>query len=143
MEPFSSLSILLLEDEYLIALDAEDILASLDAKHVQIVNTLSAAADIAAHAEVDVAVLDVNINGQMSFGVAELFRNNGTRIIFASGYELRERISAELEEGDVYLTKPYTSETLKEALLTAIEFKARLGCAGQPDAIQIAPLPQS
>ena len=110
---------------------------------MQIVNTLSAAAEIAGRGEVDVAVLDVNINGEMSFDLAEAFRKNGTPVIFASGYELRERISAELEEGDVYLTKPYTSETLKEALLAAIAFKAGRGCAAQPDSSQIAPVPQS
>jgi hypothetical protein len=80
----------------------------------------------------------------MSFDVAEAFRKHGTPVIFASGYELRERISSEVEEGDVYLTKPYTRETLKEALLAAIEFKAaRQGRAVQPDASRIAPLPQS
>jgi CheY-like chemotaxis protein len=120
MEPFSSLSILLLEDEYLIALDAADILKSLGVKQIQTVNTLPAAADIAATGGVDLAILDLNINGELSLGVAELLRKNGVPIVFASGYELRERISAELENGDVYLRKPYTSDSLKEAMHTAL-----------------------
>jgi len=40
--------------------------------------------------------------------------------VFASGYELRDRLSAELEHGGVYLRKPYTSDSLKEAVHTAL-----------------------
>jgi DNA-binding response OmpR family regulator len=121
MRPLSGLSVLLLEDEYLIALDAEDILTSLGVKQVQIVNTLAGAADAAENSDVDLAILDLNINGEMSLGVAQLFRQRGTPIVFASGYELRDRISAELEHGGVYLRKPYTSDSLKEAVHTALE----------------------
>jgi CheY-like chemotaxis protein len=120
MRPFNGLSILLLEDEYLIALDAEDILTSLGVTQIKIVNTLAGAADAAQNGDVDLAILDLNINGELSLDVAQLFRQRGTPIVFASGYELRDRISAELEQGDVYLRKPYTSESLKEAVHTAL-----------------------
>jgi CheY-like chemotaxis protein len=120
MRPFNGLSVLLLEDEYLIALDAEDILTSLGVKEIKIVNTLVGAADAAQNGDVDLAILDLNINGELSLDVAQLFRQRGTPIVFASGYELRDRISAELEQGDVYLRKPYTSESLKEAVHTAL-----------------------
>jgi DNA-binding response OmpR family regulator len=121
MEPFSSLSILLLEDEYLIALDAADILKSIGVKQIQTVNSLAAAAEIAVNGGVDLAILDLNINGELSLGVAELLRKNGVPIVFASGYELRERISVELEKADVYLRKPYTSDSLREAMRTALD----------------------
>jgi CheY-like chemotaxis protein len=121
MEPFRSLSILLLEDEYLIALDAADILTSLGVKQVQTVNTLKGAAEAAANGGVDLAILDLNINGEMSLGVADLFRQKAVPIVFASGYELRERISSELESGDVYLRKPYTSDSLKDAMQAALD----------------------
>ena len=121
MRPFSGLSVLLLEDEYLIALDAEDILSSLGVKQIQIVNSLAGAAEIAENGGVDLAILDLNINGELSLDVARQFRERGTPIVFASGYELRDRISAELERGGVYLRKPYTSESLKEAVHTALE----------------------
>ena len=41
--PLSGFSILLLEDEFLIALDAQDILMELGAAQVEVVNTLDAA----------------------------------------------------------------------------------------------------
>jgi len=121
MRPLSGLSVLLLEDEYLIALDAEDILTSLGVKQIRVVNTLAGAAEIAENGGVDLAILDLNINGELSLDVARQFRERGTPIVFASGYELRDRISAELEQGGVYLRKPYTSESLKEAVHTALE----------------------
>lgn len=121
MRPLSGLSVLLLEDEYLIALDAEDILTSLGVKQIRIVNTLAGAAEAAENGGVDLAILDLNINGELSLDVARQFREQGTPIVFASGYELRDRISAELEQGGVYLRKPYTSESLKEAVHSALE----------------------
>ena len=121
MRPFDGLTILLLEDEYLIALDAEDILTALGVKQIRIVNTLAGATEAAETGGVDLAILDLNINGEMSLGVAQLFRSQGTPIVFASGYELRDRIRSEIEQGDVYLRKPYTSESLKEAVHTALE----------------------
>jgi CheY-like chemotaxis protein len=120
MNPFSELSVVLLEDEYLIALDAEKNLEALGVKSVRVVNTLAGAADIAEAGDVDVAILDLNINGEMSFAVAEIFRKKGIPIVFASGYELRDRFDADLEGAAVHLRKPYTAEGLKDALEAAL-----------------------
>ena len=111
---------MLLEDEYLIALDAEQNLEVLGVKRVRVVNTLAGAAAIAEAGDVDVAILDLNINGEMSFEVAEMFRKKGIPIVFASGYELRDRFDAELEGAAVHLRKPYTAESLKDALEAAL-----------------------
>lgn len=120
MNQFGELSIVLLEDEYLIALDAKDNLEALGVRNIQVVNTLAGAAQVAQTGEIDVAVLDLNINGEMSLEVAEMFRKRGIPIVFASGYELRNRIDPDLEEAAVHLRKPYTAESLKEALEAAL-----------------------
>ena len=120
MRPLNGLSVMLLEDEYLIALDAEQNLEALGVKRVRVVNTLDGAADIAEVGDVDVAILDLNINGEMSFKVAEMFRKKGIPIVFASGYEIRDRIDADLEGAAIHLRKPYTAEGLKEALEAAL-----------------------
>ena len=117
MAQFDKLSVMLLEDEYLIALDAEGMLNSLGVKHVQIVNSLAASAELAETRDVDVAILDLNINGEMSWGIAEMLHRRGIPIVFASGYELRDRIDSEL---GVFLKKPYTCESLKDALEAAL-----------------------
>jgi len=120
MRPLNSLSVMLLEDEYLIALDAEQNLEVLGLKSVRVVNTLAGAAAIAEAGDVDVAILDLNINGEMSFEVAEMFRKKGIPIVFASGYELRDRFDTDLDGAAVHLRKPYTAEGLKDALEAAL-----------------------
>jgi CheY-like chemotaxis protein len=120
MTAFSELSVVLLEDEFLIALDAEQNLEALGVKSVRVVNTLAGAAAIAERGDVDVAILDLNINGEMSFEVADMFRKKGIPIVFASGYELRNRIDHDLEDAAVHLRKPYTSESLKDAIEAAL-----------------------
>ena len=120
---------MLLEDEYLIALDAQEILTALGVKHIRIVNTLADAAEVAENGDADIAILDLNINGEMSFGVAEAFRRRGTPIVFATGYEPRDRIDSEL---GVCLRKPYTSESLKEALEAALS-KTPISPASAPE----------
>jgi|SRR5688572_18910466 CheY-like chemotaxis protein len=119
MGPFSDLSVLLVEDEYLIALDAEQILKELGVAKVEIASTLPRAEERAAKGGIDIAVLDVNLNGQFSFPFANTLRERGVPVVFASGYELRDRAPAAFE-GGVCVTKPYTTERLREALSAAL-----------------------
>lgn len=119
MNKLAGLSVLLLEDEYLIALDAEEILKGLGVEKVETVATLSAAENRAKDGQFDLAVLDVNINGQFSFPIAETFGRRGIPVVFASGYELRDRALSGIENA-VCVTKPYTSDRLKDALSTAL-----------------------
>lgn len=127
MHSFDGLSVLLLEDEYLIAMDTEQTLKSFGVANVNVVNTLEEAAKVAANEPIDVAILDININGRSSFEVAERLREKGTPIIFASGYGSRKRHGAVVEDA-IYLNKPYTKEALRESLLAALQ-KARPSAA--------------
>lgn len=115
MQDFAGLSVLLVEDEYLIALDAAEILKGLGVGKVETVATFEGAEKRAANGAFDVAVLDVNINGRYSFPIAQIVGGRGIPVVFATGYELRDRPAAGLEDA-VCVTKPYTSERLKEAL---------------------------
>ena len=120
MKPFDGISVLLLEDEYLIALDAEQILTSLGTGKVEIVNTLEGASAAAANGRFDVAVLDLNINGQMSYPIAEALRQQGIPVVFATGYEMRSRQAPEFPDS-IYVTKPYTREALRDAIVLTLE----------------------
>ena len=119
MEPFDGISVLLLEDEFLIALDAEQTLKRFGVAQVEIVNSLEAASQAAAEKHVDVAILDININGETSFEVADRIRSQGTPVIFASGYGMRGHDAPKIT-GAVYLTKPYTGDALRDAVIAAI-----------------------
>ena len=121
MKTLDGASVLLLEDEYLIALDAELILKDLGAATVQTASNLADAEKCAQEGRFDLALLDVNINGQTSFDLAQSLRNQGVRIVFASGYDLN-RTRPDGEAG-IYVTKPYTSERLREALVAAMRNK--------------------
>jgi DNA-binding LytR/AlgR family response regulator len=119
MDRLTGLSVLLVEDEYLIALDAEQILKELGVGKVEIIATLEAAEQHAKDGKFDLAVLDVNLNGKFSFPIADAIGKRGIPVVFASGYELRSRSPPDLADF-VCVTKPYTGECLKTALLTAL-----------------------
>jgi CheY-like chemotaxis protein len=119
MSDLAGLSILLLEDEYLIALDAEQSLKEFGAERVEIASTLREAEDIAAAGRFDVALLDVNINGEMSFALADSLRQRGIPVVFATGYELKKREAPPTEMATI-ISKPYTKEKLRDALSGAL-----------------------
>src|SRR5262245_16646304 len=98
MTDLAGLSVLLIEDEFLIALDAEQILKDLGAARVEIVATFDEAQQRAETAQFDIAVLDVNLNGQMSFPIAGTFRRRGIPVVFATGYQLADRTAFEFKD---------------------------------------------
>jgi DNA-binding response OmpR family regulator len=122
MGVLSGRTIVLLEDEYLIALDAQGILADMGAD-VFIATTLPEAEKLAEMENVDLALLDVNINGQFSFPVAQKFHDRQIPIVFASGYELKARAFPGADLGGC-IAKPYTPERLRKAVVGALSSNA-------------------
>lgn len=119
MPNFDSACVLLLEDEYLVALDAELLLKELGVRHVETAATLGEAEERARERRFDLAVLDVNVNGQMSFDLAKSLRASGTPVIFTTGYELKGRNIPEVDPA-LCISKPYTSERLRQVLCAAL-----------------------
>lgn len=119
MRSLDGASVLLLEDEFVVALDAEQMLQELGVVRVETAATLSEAEARAREGHFDVAVLDVNINGQMSFDLAESLRARGTAVVFATGYELKDRAIPNIDIAHC-VSKPYTSERLRQALCAAL-----------------------
>ena len=119
MPSLESASVLLLEDEFVIALDAEQILTELGVRQVATAATLSDAEERARDEHFDVAVLDVNINGEMSFSLAESLRARGIAVVFATGYELKDRALPDIDT-TLCVSKPYTSESLRQVLCSAL-----------------------
>lgn len=131
MTPIEGASILLLEDEFMISVDAEEILLEMGARDVAVASTIEAARKLAADRQFDVAVLDVNINGKPSFEFARELQDRGMPFVFATGYELTDRSLPPELEGALRLTKPYTSARLREAITAAI---VRGGAGAGPSA---------
>ena len=110
------MQVLVVEDEPLVAMVLEDMLADFGCTLAGSAATLSEALSaIAAGAEVDAAILDVNLGGQKIFPVADLLAERGVPFVFSTGYgpaDLTERYP-----GHPMLHKPYQPEELAQVLL--------------------------
>jgi CheY-like chemotaxis protein len=85
--PFSGRRVLVIEDEMLVAMLLKDILADLGFTVVgSAARVEHALALIEATGVLDVAVLDINLNGQMSYPVADALVARRVPFLFATGY---------------------------------------------------------
>ncbi|THD64486.1 MAG: response regulator [Phenylobacterium sp.] len=69
-----------------IALLIEDMLTDLGHEVVGLAMRLPQALELASEASIDLAILDVNLDGRMSFPVADLLSARGVPFVFATGY---------------------------------------------------------
>lgn len=113
----ASLRVLVVEDEMTIALMMEDMLNDLGHEVVGLAMRLGPAAEQARTAQVDFAILDVNLDGRMSFSVAEILEARGVPFAFATGYG-SAGIEPRFADHPV-LKKPFDLRTLKAALPSA------------------------
>lgn len=105
--------ILLVEDEPMIAFALEDMVAELGHQVVGPAFRLAEALDLAASEAIDAAVLDVNLNEQSSYAVADVLRERGIPFLFATGYA-EGGVDWHGEAG--VIAKPYGRAQLAEAL---------------------------
>jgi CheY-like chemotaxis protein len=107
------LRVLVLEDEPIVAMMLEDMLVELGCVVIGPASTLQEGMTLAATAVFDVAVLDINVNGQRSDALAQSLDIKGTPYTFATGYG-----SAGLGDSASrhVIHKPYTLDQLAEAL---------------------------
>lgn len=113
------LRVFIVEDESLIMMLLEDILDDLGCKVVASALNLRQALEAAATTEVDVAILDINLNGDPIYPVAERLAERGIPLIFASGYG-----ATTLPEGwktRPTLPKPFSADQVAVALRTALD----------------------
>jgi len=115
---FNGLRVLLVEDEALLILLMEEWLEDLDCEVVATASRLDDAILKARNVAVDVAVLDVNLAGQLSYPVAEILLERHIPFVFATGYG-KAGLSGSLQHAPV-LSKPYQQEHLADALREAI-----------------------
>jgi CheY-like chemotaxis protein len=110
--------ILIVEDEFLIAMTASDMLGELGAVIVGPAATVNEALELARAENIDAALLDLNLYGHSSAIVAEALEARGIPIVFATGYE---RGAGKDAAGRRVLGKPYTQEKLAMQLRCALD----------------------
>ncbi|MBL8581366.1 MAG: response regulator [Rhizobiaceae bacterium] len=116
----AGLSVFVVEDEALVALNLEDILIELGCNVVGPAMRIDRAEGMFDEAlAADVAILDVNVAGTMIFPFARKLAERGMPLVFATGYGragLPEDFSAR-----PILQKPYTTQDVRAGLAQAIE----------------------
>jgi CheY-like chemotaxis protein len=105
--------ILIVEDEIIVALFMEDLLAEFGYQVAGVVSRLDEAMTLD-EAGYDMAVLDVHLNGKSVFDFADRLAEHGKPFIFATGYG--ERGIPERFAGRPVLQKPFVPEELRRVL---------------------------
>jgi CheY-like chemotaxis protein len=114
---------LVLDDEFLIALDIQQILELAGAKHVASVATASEAlALVRREAKFDLAVLDVKLGGSEdnSVGVASELAKTGTPFVFLTGMRVDNVHARRFPQAPV-IEKPYDALALLDAVQRALK----------------------
>lgn len=79
--------LLVLEDDYLVALDVQQMIEDLGGIVVGPVGRLDQARELVRAEQLDGAVLDVNLDGTTSYALARELRGSGVAVVFLTGYE--------------------------------------------------------
>lgn len=111
------LRVLVLEDEFLIAMDVEQLCLDNGAASVAIVRSLSEI-DAQTTAAFDVAVIDLKLGGESTLDFARNLRRQGVPFVFASGYSDDMELAQDFP-GAVLVPKPYSGADLVEAVAAA------------------------
>ena len=87
-EALKGLTILVAEDEYMIATDLSQDLVRAGVRVLGPVSSLDGVMELIEDAEhIDCAFLDVNLQGEKVFPAAELLEKQGVPFLFATGYD--------------------------------------------------------
>lgn len=118
----SALRVFIVEDEMLLAMNLEDMLQELGHEVVAVASRIPQALVVAADADFDLAILDVNLAGVFSFPVADVLRKRGILFMFATGYgsnALKENFRT-----NYVLAKPYGIRELEKAITQVVSVPA-------------------
>ena len=116
-------SVLIVEDQMLIAIDVEGMLASHGVRDIVTVSSTASALQRLRDFAPDVAILDVNLGAETSLPVAEELTRRGVPFVFATGYADTTMIPPAFKSVTI-VRKPYEAAALIAAL-TSVVAKAR------------------
>lgn len=108
----------LVEDEALVLLTIEDMMADLGCQLVVSVQHVDEALRFAVDAAVDIALLDVNVGGTRIDPVARILAARGVPIVFVTGYETTSLPPG--SEDAVRVAKPFDALQLAAGLREAL-----------------------
>lgn len=109
---------LLVEDQFLLALEAEGILRDSGAAKVDLAATETEAGRAIAAMKPDIAVLDVNLGASTSLPIADRLAELGVPFVFATGYD--GPAISDRHRGAPVVKKPYGPAELIAGLAAAM-----------------------
>src|SRR4051812_44441640 len=118
--------ILVVEDEAMVSMLLEDMVLDCGGELVGSVARFDDALELARRAEFGVAVLDLNLNGTLSYPIAEVIRERGIPVIFATGYRA-DGVLARFRDCPT-LQKPFSQQDFAEAVAAACRKHAANRC---------------
>ncbi|MES2033224.1 MAG: response regulator [Pseudomonadota bacterium] len=118
----NGLRVLVVEDEMLVSMLVEDMLTDFGCVVVGPAPDFDEAMALAGSAEIDAALLDVNVAGRPVFPVADALKARGVPFAFASGYG--QAGLAEAHRDAPVLQKPFRQADLERALSSLMKAAA-------------------
>ncbi len=106
--------VLVVEDEVMIRMLLEDMLLDLGYTVASSAGRIDEAIALARDGDFDVAILDVNLNGELVYPVAEVLAARGLPFAFSTGYG--DRSMPENYRGRPTLQKPFQLDGLEKTL---------------------------
>jgi CheY-like chemotaxis protein len=119
MKILSGLRILILEDEFLIAMDVEQLCRDSGATDIMIKRSVAEVEPADAIDGFDVAIVDFMLSGVSTLPFAERLHRRGRPFVITSGYVDPAEVLAAFP-GVGVVGKPFTGPDLIEALATAV-----------------------
>lgn len=112
--PCKDKTVLVVEDNLVIALGCEAMIREAGAREVLIAASLAEAKEVISDHQVDLALLDFSLGRENSIPVALELHAHAVPVVFTTGYGEALDLPAELQSAPV-IVKPYTLESLVEA----------------------------
>jgi len=106
----------------MVAMLVEDMIGDLGHELVMVASKLETAISAARDEAIDLAILDLNLAGVMTYPVADALRERGIPLLFSTGYGsggLKEPYS-----GAPTLQKPFSTVALEKAIQDAMAARA-------------------
>ena len=116
------LRILVVEDEFLVAMELETMVRELGGEVIGPLSSLEEAVAIARQETLDAAVLDVNVGGRLVTRVADALAARAIPFVFCTGYDAASLPGR--HAGAPILMKPCQAHELKNALLSSLGDRA-------------------
>lgn len=118
-----AVTVLIVEDEFLIAMETERLLTENGYLVVGTVPSIESAIEFLEDSTPDIAILDMNLRGKSVLPVAVLLKEMAVPFVFASAYSSNNHDGTEIFKDVVNVGKPIREKILVDALRAVLPVK--------------------